>query len=60
MSAGGSQIENLLENVELKQMLDFETQIFLDLVHNDGLVVASKYESNSLQYLYLHKNFFKI
>ncbi|CAH1113748.1 unnamed protein product, partial [Psylliodes chrysocephalus] len=42
MSAGGSQIENLLENVELKQMLDFETQIFLDLVHNDGLVVASK------------------
>ncbi|KAF5277730.1 hypothetical protein FQR65_LT03710 [Abscondita terminalis] len=34
--------EELFENKDLKPMLDFETQIFLDVLHKDGLVVAAK------------------
>lgn len=33
---------NLIEKTELEYMLEFETQIFLDIIHNDGLVVAAK------------------
>jgi DNA excision repair protein ERCC-4 len=31
-----------LENVDLEYMLEFETQIFLDILHKDGLTVAAK------------------
>lgn len=34
---------NLLKNTDLQSMLEFETQIFLDIVHSDGLVIAAKY-----------------
>lgn len=34
--------DTLLEKANLTFMLDFETQIFLDLLHGDGLVVSSK------------------
>ncbi|KAK4880325.1 hypothetical protein RN001_008471 [Aquatica leii] len=37
-----SQDEELFENKDLKPMLEFETQIFLDVLHQDGLVVAAK------------------
>lgn len=37
-----SEIDALIENANLDDMLEFETQIFLDVVHNDGLVVAAK------------------
>lgn len=37
-----SQIDSLIEKTNLGDMLEFETQIFLDIVHNDGLVVAAK------------------
>lgn len=38
-----SKIDELLEKIDLEYMLQFETQIFLDVVHNDGLVVAAKF-----------------
>uniref|UniRef100_A0A1Y1JT47 DNA repair endonuclease XPF n=2 Tax=Photinus pyralis TaxID=7054 RepID=A0A1Y1JT47_PHOPY len=34
--------EESFENKDLDRMLEFETQIFLDIVHQDGLVVAAK------------------
>lgn len=37
-----SEIDSLIEKTNLEEMLEFETQIFLDIVHNDGLVVAAK------------------
>jgi DNA excision repair protein ERCC-4 len=37
-----SEIDQLLENVDLEYMLEFETQIFLDILHKDGLTVAAK------------------
>lgn len=40
-----SLIDNLLENVDLEYMLEFETQIFLDIIHKDGLVICAKYVS---------------
>nr|XP_023011814.1 DNA repair endonuclease XPF [Leptinotarsa decemlineata] len=42
MSMETNDIDNLVEKTDLQYMLEFETQIFLDIVHNDGLVVASK------------------
>ncbi|KAG5880660.1 hypothetical protein JTB14_022822 [Gonioctena quinquepunctata] len=42
MSIENNVIDNLLEKTDLEYMLEFETQIFLDIIHNDGLVVASK------------------
>lgn len=37
-----SEIDTLIEKANLEDMLEFETQIFLDIIHNDGLVVAAK------------------
>jgi hypothetical protein len=37
-----SEIDQRLENVDLEYMLEFETQIFLDILHKDGLTVAAK------------------
>lgn len=37
-----SEIDALIEKTNLEDMLEFETQIFLDIVHNDGLIVAAK------------------
>lgn len=34
--------DNILAKTDLQHMLEFETQIFLDIVHNDGLVIAAK------------------
>lgn len=31
-----------LNNRQLEKMLEFETQILLDIVHNDGLIIAAK------------------
>lgn len=36
--------DNLLTKTDLQHMLEFETQIFLDIVRSDGLVIAAKYE----------------
>lgn len=36
-------IDELIEKSDLYDMLEFETQVFLDVVHNDGLIVAAKY-----------------
>lgn len=38
-----SELDKLLEKTDLEYMLEFETQIFLDVLHKDGLVVAAKY-----------------
>lgn len=45
-------IDQLLEKTELTYMLEFETQMFLDIIHNDGLVVASKYVFLIIDILY--------
>lgn len=37
-----SDIDALLEQKELTEMLEYETQIFLDIIHQDGLVVTAK------------------
>lgn len=37
-----SEIDTLIEKANLEDMLEFETQIFLDIMHNDSLVVAAK------------------
>lgn len=37
-----SEIDSLLENKELFDMLEFETQIFLDIVQTDALIIAAK------------------
>lgn len=37
-----SELDKLLEKTDLDYMLEFETQIFLDIVQKDGLVVAAK------------------
>ncbi|RZC36084.1 DNA repair endonuclease XPF, partial [Asbolus verrucosus] len=37
-----SELDKLLEKVDIEYMLEFETQIFLDILHKDGLVVAAK------------------
>lgn len=37
-----SEIDKIIEKTNLEEMLEFETQIFLDIVHNDGLVIAAK------------------
>ncbi|XP_018577642.1 DNA repair endonuclease XPF [Anoplophora glabripennis] len=37
-----SETDNLLRKADLQCMLEFETQIFLDIVHTDGLVIAAK------------------
>lgn len=37
-----SQIDTLIEKTNLEEMLEFETQIFLDVVHSDSLVIAAK------------------
>ena len=37
-----SQLDQLMK-ADLEYMLEFETQIFLDIIHKDGLVVAAKY-----------------
>lgn len=34
--------EHLKEVKNLKNMLEFETQIFLDIIHNDGLLIGAK------------------
>ncbi|XP_066250841.1 DNA repair endonuclease XPF [Euwallacea similis] len=34
--------DTFFENVDIQYMLEFETQIFLDLVRSDGLVIAAK------------------
>lgn len=34
--------ETLLENKELQEMLEFETQMFLDILDKDGLIVGAK------------------
>ncbi|XP_072390413.1 DNA repair endonuclease XPF isoform X1 [Diabrotica undecimpunctata] len=47
--------EKLLDKADLKYMLEFETQIFLDCLHNDGLIVASKGINLNLVILYLLK-----
>lgn len=44
MDGENSDIENLLRKVDIEHMLQFETQIFLDIVRSDGLVIAAKYE----------------
>ncbi|XP_076270199.1 DNA repair endonuclease XPF mei-9 isoform X1 [Rhynchophorus ferrugineus] len=36
------EIAKLIEKAEVEHMLEFETQIFLDIVQNDGLVIAAK------------------
>lgn len=41
-----SDVNALLENKNLIDMLEFETQIFLDVLHKDGLVVAAKLVKN--------------
>lgn len=35
-------IDELIEKAQLEDMLEFETQMFLDVVHKDGLVIAAK------------------
>lgn len=35
-------IDELIEKAQLEDMLECETQIFLDVVHKDGLVIAAK------------------
>lgn len=37
-----SEIDALIEKANLEDMLEFETQVFLDIVHNDALVIAAK------------------
>ncbi|KAL1491136.1 hypothetical protein ABEB36_011778 [Hypothenemus hampei] len=34
--------DTLLEKVDIEYMLEFETQIFLDIVRSDGLIIAAK------------------
>lgn len=48
-------IDELIEKTQIEDMLQFETQIFLDAVHKDGLVVAAKYVLN-LQALFFGHN----
>lgn len=47
-----SKIDEILEKIDLEYMLQFETQIFIDVVHNDGLVVAAKFV-----YLYIKQQY---
>ncbi|CAG9863066.1 unnamed protein product [Phyllotreta striolata] len=42
MSTEIDEIDKIIEKTDLKCMLEFETQIFLDITHNDGIVVAAK------------------
>ncbi|XP_050309365.1 DNA repair endonuclease XPF [Anthonomus grandis grandis] len=42
MDLENSQIDSLLDKVNIEFMLEFETQIFLDIVRTDGLVIAAK------------------
>lgn len=35
--------EALLKDKHLFDMLEFEKQIFLDILHKDGLVITAKY-----------------
>jgi DNA excision repair protein ERCC-4 len=42
LNSTSAEIDQLLENVDLEYMLEFETQIFLDILHKDGLTVAAK------------------
>lgn len=35
-------LEEVIEKTKLERMLEFETQMFLDIVHKDGLVIAAK------------------
>lgn len=37
-----SEVDTLIEKANLEEMLEFETHIFLDIVRNDGLIVAAK------------------
>lgn len=34
--------DDVLKDKALLNMLEFETQIFLDILHKDGLVIAAK------------------
>lgn len=36
-------LDEVIEKTKLERMLEFETQLFLDTVHKDGLVIAAKY-----------------
>ncbi|CAH0557947.1 unnamed protein product [Brassicogethes aeneus] len=40
--AEDNEIDQLLEKTNLEYMLEFETQIFLDVIHKDGLVICAK------------------
>lgn len=42
MSQDEKNLDEIIEKSELEPMLEFETQIFLDTIHNDGLVIAAK------------------
>ncbi|CAH1175922.1 unnamed protein product [Phaedon cochleariae] len=42
MAEQNNSIDMLVEKTDLQYMLEFETQIFLDVIHNDGLTLASK------------------
>lgn len=40
--AKNSDEDTLLDKADIEYMLEFETEIFLDIVRSDGLVVAAK------------------
>ncbi|XP_044268362.1 DNA repair endonuclease XPF isoform X2 [Tribolium madens] len=52
-----SELDKLLDKTDLEYMLEFETQIFLDILHKDGLVVAAKGLNLDLVLLNLFKVF---
>lgn len=55
MEGENSQVEALLGNANIEHMLEFETQIFLDIVRSDGLIIAAKYVilyQSYLSYIY--------
>lgn len=35
-------LDELIDKTPLEHMLEYETQIFLDVIHSDGLVIAAK------------------
>lgn len=50
-----------LEDKNLLKMLEFEQQIFLDILRTDALVVTAKYDKkniNNYLYLYIHTRFY--
>lgn len=42
MEAASGVTDSFLEKTDIEYMLEFETQIFLDLVQSDGLIIAAK------------------